>query len=87
VRIGTPRGGHRDISRTSFNCSNLYYVDPMHPANKSDKPGVAPDWGMTLEPVYADDVPTTAGTSGRKTLYYRDRQYARFGHDRYRTYV
>jgi len=55
----------------------------MHPANKSDKPGVAPDWGMTLEPVYADDVPTTAGTSGRKTLYYRDRQYARFGHDRY----
>src|SRR5262245_50666736 len=32
----------------------LYYVDPMHPAYKSDKPGVAPDCGMTLEPVYAD---------------------------------
>jgi multidrug efflux pump subunit AcrA (membrane-fusion protein) len=51
----------------------LYYVDPMHPAYKSDKPGVAPDCGMTLEPVYADDGPTT-GTSGRKTLYYRDPQ-------------
>ena len=31
----------------------LYYVDPMHPAYKSDKPGIAPDCGMTLEPVYA----------------------------------
>ena len=33
----------------------LYYVDPMHPAYTSDKPGIAPDCGMTLEPVYADD--------------------------------
>ena len=33
----------------------LYYVDPMHPAYKSDKPGVAPDCGMQLEPVYSDD--------------------------------
>jgi Cu(I)/Ag(I) efflux system membrane fusion protein len=32
----------------------LYYVDPMHPAYKSDKPGTAPDCGMTLVPVYAD---------------------------------
>jgi RND family efflux transporter MFP subunit len=40
----------------------LYYVDPMHPAYKSDKPGVAPDCGMTLEAVYADDA--AAGTSG-----------------------
>jgi RND family efflux transporter MFP subunit len=32
----------------------LYYVDPMHPAYKSDKPGIAPDCGMKLEPVYAD---------------------------------
>jgi len=30
----------------------LYYVDPMHPAYKSDKPGIAPDCGMALEPVY-----------------------------------
>jgi RND family efflux transporter MFP subunit len=33
----------------------LYWVDPMHPAYKSDKPGIAPDCGMALEPVYADD--------------------------------
>ena len=29
----------------------LYYQDPMHPAYKSDKPGIAPDCGMRLEPV------------------------------------
>jgi membrane fusion protein, copper/silver efflux system len=34
----------------------LYWVDPMHPAYKSDKPGIAPDCGMTLVPKYADDV-------------------------------
>jgi Cu(I)/Ag(I) efflux system membrane fusion protein len=33
----------------------LYWVDPMHPAYKSDKPGIAPDCGMQLEPVYADN--------------------------------
>lgn len=33
----------------------LYWVDPMHPAYKSDKPGTAPDCGMTLVPVYADE--------------------------------
>ena len=34
----------------------LYYVDPMHPAYKSDKPGTAPDCGMQLVPVYAEDL-------------------------------
>jgi Cu(I)/Ag(I) efflux system membrane fusion protein len=34
----------------------LYYVDPMHPAYKSAKPGIAPDCGMELKPVYAEDV-------------------------------
>ncbi len=33
----------------------LYYVDPMHPSYKSDKPGIAPDCGMPLVPVYSDD--------------------------------
>jgi Cu(I)/Ag(I) efflux system membrane fusion protein len=32
----------------------LYYVDPMHPAYKSDRPGTAPDCGMALQPVYKD---------------------------------
>lgn len=49
----------------------LYYVDPMHPAYKSDKPGIAPDCGMTLEPVYADD-PAGQRVAPRKILYYRD---------------
>ena len=33
----------------------LYYQDPMHPWYKSDKPGIAPDCGMKLVPVYASD--------------------------------
>jgi Cu(I)/Ag(I) efflux system membrane fusion protein len=32
----------------------IYYVDPMHPSYKSDKPGIAPDCGMQLVPVYND---------------------------------
>jgi Cu(I)/Ag(I) efflux system membrane fusion protein len=39
----------------------LYYVDPMHPSYKSDKPGIAPDCGMPLEPVYADKGGIVAG--------------------------
>jgi Cu(I)/Ag(I) efflux system membrane fusion protein len=30
----------------------LYWVDSMHPWYKSDKPGIAPDCGMKLVPVY-----------------------------------
>jgi Cu(I)/Ag(I) efflux system membrane fusion protein len=37
----------------------LYWVDPMHPAYKSDRPGKAPDCGMDLVPVYrkSDETP------------------------------
>ncbi len=63
-------------TRTSASASNgrkiLYYVDPMHPAYKSDKPGVAPDCGMTLEPVYADEATGTSGHAGHAILYYQD---------------
>ncbi len=41
----------------------LYYVDPMHPSYKSDKPGIAPDCGMQLEPVYADGAASGAPSS------------------------
>src|SRR5690349_8507864 len=41
----------------------LHYVDPMHPEYTSDKPGIAPDCGMQLEPVYADGEPGTTGTA------------------------
>ena len=47
----------------------LYYVDPMHPSYTSDKPGIAPDCNMQLEPVYADgggppDVPPATTRDG-----------------------
>ena len=42
----------------------LYWVDPMHPAYKSDKPGIAPDCGMKLEPVYADGGGPSAAPAG-----------------------
>ncbi|HVL67647.1 MAG TPA: efflux RND transporter periplasmic adaptor subunit [Vicinamibacterales bacterium] len=48
----------------------LYWVDPMHPAYKSDKPGIAPDCGMALEPVYADE--PAGPPADRTVLYYRD---------------
>jgi multidrug efflux pump subunit AcrA (membrane-fusion protein) len=39
----------------------LYWQDPMHPQYKSDKPGKAPDCGMDMVPVYADETPPGAG--------------------------
>jgi Cu(I)/Ag(I) efflux system membrane fusion protein len=42
----------------------LYYVDPMHPAYKSDKPGIAPDCGMQLVAVYADT--TSSGVASAR---------------------
>ena len=32
-----------------------YWYDPMHPAYRSDKPGIAPDCGMNLVPKYLDE--------------------------------
>lgn len=48
--------GHHHTGVQASNTAHrvLYYVDPMHPSYKSDKPGIAPDCGMQLEPVYAD---------------------------------
>ena len=42
----------------------LYYVDSMHPWYRSDKPGIAPDCGMKLEPVYAGEAPPPAEGGG-----------------------
>ncbi len=57
VRATRPSGGPATKRRV------LYYVDPMHPAYKSDKPGIAPDCGMQLEPVYADDSSAPTATT------------------------
>ena len=45
----------------------LYYVDPMHPAYKSDKPGIAPDCGMKLEPVYEGGEAASSAATDEKT--------------------
>jgi RND family efflux transporter MFP subunit len=58
----------------------LYWHDPMHPAYKSDKPGIAPDCGMKLEPVYADD--GAAPEAERKVLHYRDPQDPNYKSDK-----
>ena len=42
AKPGAP-GGERKV---------VYWVDPMHPWYKSDKPGIAPDCGMKLVPVH-----------------------------------
>jgi Cu(I)/Ag(I) efflux system membrane fusion protein len=51
---GGSRYGHREtVGASDFDGRRvLYYVDPMHPGYRSDKPGTAPDCGMSLEPVY-----------------------------------
>jgi Cu(I)/Ag(I) efflux system membrane fusion protein len=41
----------------------LYWVDPMHPAYKSDKPGKAPDCGMDLVAVYEDGASPSSATT------------------------
>ena len=40
----------------------LHYIDPMNPANTSDKPGIAP-CGMPMEPVYGDEESAGPGLS------------------------
>lgn len=65
--------GSSPVSASNTGRKVLYWVDRMHPAYKSDKPGIAPDCGMKLEPVYADGGgPSPASGYGRKVLYYRD---------------
>jgi len=61
-----------DVPGTSANAPAerkiLYWYDPMHPAYKSDKPGIAPDCGMALVPQYADDSGKAKIPTGTITL-------------------
>lgn len=54
--------------QTSSSKRILYYVDPMHPAYHSDKPGIAPDCGMALEPVYEGEDPKLQLAPGAVSL-------------------
>jgi Cu(I)/Ag(I) efflux system membrane fusion protein len=63
--IGRRQSSHH--ARESTNSRQvLYWVDPMHPDYKSDHPGIAPDCGMALEPVYAE--PQAALATSRTPL-------------------
>ena len=60
----------------------LYYRDPMHPAYKSDKPGIAPDCGMRLEPVFGDSESQPADrreVSGNDSLHISAEQQRSIG--------
>ncbi len=56
------RGGEMSKPASSGERKILFWYDPMHPAYKSDKPGIAPDCGMQLIPKYADE------DTGTKTM-------------------
>ncbi len=63
---GSRRSRERTITPAAVGARKiLYYVDPMHPTYRSDKPGAAPDCGMPLEPVYADGGPAQADSAGQ----------------------
>ncbi len=53
--------GRRSPAAGSSERTVLYWHDPMHPEYRSDKPGIAPDCGMQLAPVYAGDPETASG--------------------------
>ena len=60
--VGRHRTGQGAAVITQDSRPVLYWVDPMHPDYKSDHPGVAPDCGMQLEPVYAESI-SASGSS------------------------
>jgi len=61
--LGRHRSPRAAVTATKDSRTVLYWVDPMHPDYKSDHPGVAPDCGMQLEPVYAESVASSASSS------------------------
>ncbi len=62
---GMPATGERKV---------LYWYDPMHPVYKSDKPGIAPDCGMTLVPRYADEETAMEGMASGTVRISAERQ-------------
>ena len=52
----------------------LFWYDPMHPAYKADKPGIAPDCGMQLVPKYADEQTSLAKMPAGTVMISPDKQ-------------
>lgn len=61
--VGKHRTTHNAPAIKNDSRTVLYWVDPMHPDYKSDHPGVAPDCGMALEPVYAQSVAASGNSA------------------------
>ncbi len=65
----------------------LYWYDAMHPAYKSDRPGIAPDCGMALVPKYAEEetahqhMPARPDPN-RKVAFYRDPEQPSYTSDK-----
>lgn len=63
LMVGSYVAGRRHTSHSTAISPSaravLYWVDPMHPDYKADHAGIAPDCGMELEPVYAENVSAT----------------------------
>ena len=56
LAVGFALGSRRATTSKQGMRQAIYYVDPMHPSYRSGKPGTAPDCGMELVPVYAEDL-------------------------------
>jgi membrane fusion protein, copper/silver efflux system len=54
----------------------LYYVDPMHPSYRSDRPGKAPDCGMDLAPVYDGEPPQSTAMGADSVRLTPDQEQA-----------
>jgi Cu(I)/Ag(I) efflux system membrane fusion protein len=66
IAVAYGLGRHNSHSQSGSKAAGrhvLYYVDPMHPSYKSDKPGIAPDCGMQLVPVFADQLANVSASS------------------------
>lgn len=51
-----------------------YWYDPMHPAYRSDKPGIAPDCGMKLVPMYQDEMEEVQGMASGTVMLTPEQQ-------------
>ena len=79
VLVARPKTNASGTSVAAGQKKVLYWVDPMNPANRSDKPGKAPD-GMDLVPVYADS--ETPAVAQKKVLYWVDPMHPAYKSDK-----
>ncbi|MGZ5477617.1 MAG: efflux RND transporter periplasmic adaptor subunit, partial [Thermoanaerobaculia bacterium] len=79
VLVARPKTNASGTSVAAGQKKVLYWVDPMNPANRSDKPGKAPD-GMDRVPVYADS--QTPAVARKKVLYWVDPMHPAYKSDK-----